>query len=99
MSEESQATAIGHAIQAAAAARKQKAILAAEIDRAAESFKIAHEALRELLGDSPAKGHDVYKALKAIPDVQRLRELVSEYPNAATRLAELAERARELSSL
>ena len=99
MSEEDQASAIGHAIQAAAASRKQLLALAAEIERAGESFRIAYEGLRELLANNDTKGHDVYKALKSIPDLKKLKERISEYEDVAARHAGLAERARQLSEL
>ncbi len=98
MSEEDQATAIGHAIQAAVS-KNQLVILEAELDCAAESFRIAHEALRELLKGTDPKRHDIYKALKAIPDRNRLKDTITEYESVAARNAELAERAKQLNPL
>ncbi|HUK18244.1 MAG TPA: hypothetical protein VLW65_17580 [Bryobacteraceae bacterium] len=98
MSEEEQATAIGRAIQTAMAAKKLMLSLAAEIDRAAEAYKIAHEALRQFLAGSPG-GRDIYKAISALPDPEKLRILIREYEETASRHAELAARAEQLSRL
>jgi hypothetical protein len=97
MSEEQQVAAIGRAVQAAAASKKKMLALEAEIEHASESFKIAHEALDAILKRS--EGRDIHKALKALPDVQKLKDLVREFEEAAGKHSALAARARELSDL
>jgi len=100
MSEDEQVVAIGRAIQAAAASRKKMHALAAELEHASESFEIAHKALREvLLGTKTLRAHDIHRALKAVPDVQRVKELVADFEETVSKHLELEERAKQLSDL
>jgi hypothetical protein len=98
MSEDDQITAIGYAVRAATESKRELLALEAMLERAAENFRVAHQALREILtGGEVGQGRDVYKALKAIPDVQKIKELLREFGEVRSRHAELAERARKLS--
>lgn len=95
MSEEEQITAIGRAVQAAAASKKRLRALEAEIEHASESFKSAHEALDAILHRS--QGRDIHKALKALPDAQKIKDLIREFEEVTSRHSALEARARELS--
>jgi len=100
VSEEEQITAIGYAVQSAAASKQKLLALESALEHAAASFDLAHQALRDILtGGEVDHGRDIYKALKALPDIQRLKEWVCEFGEVRERHAKLAERARQLSGL
>jgi hypothetical protein len=100
VSEEEQITAIGHAVQAAAASKQQLLTLEAALEHAAASLDSASQALRDILaGGEVGLGRDIFKAIKAIPDIQRVKEWVREFGEVRGRHTKLAERARQLSGL
>jgi hypothetical protein len=100
MSEEEQVVAIGRAVQAAAASKKKLLTLEAALEHASESFRVAHDALQEILaGGQLGRGHDIYKALASIPDAQQIKDAIREFDEERSRFGVLSERVRHLGGL
>lgn len=100
MSDDEQVRAIGLAVKAADDSERRIYALAAEIHAFSESYKLAWKALADVARTSPdTRQEEFHSIIKAVPERQRVLEVMEEYEETVKQNDALQARARSLRGL